>query len=129
MIELAEIEAARDRITGAAVRTPLLRLRVDAPADIYLKLENLQPIGSFKIRGATNAVLLAPPSRLMAASFASGACSGTTIVAGTPSSRAAHATPWAMFPALAVSRPPAVALGGASRTALVAPRILNELIG
>ena len=62
MIELAEIEAARDRITGAAVRTPLLRLRVDAPADIYLKLENLQPIGSFKIRGATNAVLLAPPS-------------------------------------------------------------------
>ena len=62
MIELAEIEAARDRITGAAVRTPLLRLRVDAPAEIYLKLENLQPIGSFKIRGATNAVLLAPPS-------------------------------------------------------------------
>ena len=62
MIELAEIEAARDRITGAAVRTPLLRLRVDAPADIYLKLENLQPIGSFKIRGATNAVLLAPAS-------------------------------------------------------------------
>jgi len=62
VIELAEIEAARDRITGAAVRTPLLRLRVDAPADIYLKLENLQPIGSFKIRGATNAVLLAPPS-------------------------------------------------------------------
>jgi threonine dehydratase len=62
VIELAEIEAARDRITGAAVRTPLLRLRVDAPAEIYLKLENLQPIGSFKIRGATNAVLLAPPS-------------------------------------------------------------------
>ena len=60
MIELAEIEAARDRITGAAVRTPLLRLRVDAPADIYLKLENLQPIGSFKIRGAINAVMLAP---------------------------------------------------------------------
>ncbi len=62
MIALTEIEAARDRITGAAVRTPLVRLPVDgAPADIYLKLENLQPIGSFKIRGATNAVLLAPP--------------------------------------------------------------------
>jgi threonine dehydratase len=38
------------------VRTPLVRLHVaDAPAEIYLKLENLQPIGSFKIRGAYNA--------------------------------------------------------------------------
>jgi threonine dehydratase len=62
VIALAEIEAARDRISGAAVRTPLVRLPVEgARADIYLKLENLQPIGSFKIRGATNAVLLAPP--------------------------------------------------------------------
>ena len=63
MIELAAIEAARERIGGAAIRTPLVRLRIDdAPADIYLKLENLQPIGSFKIRGATNAVMLAPAS-------------------------------------------------------------------
>jgi threonine dehydratase len=60
VIELAEIEAARERIAGAAVRTPLLRLHVEAPAEIYLKLENLQPVNSFKIRGATNAVLLAP---------------------------------------------------------------------
>ena len=59
MIKLAEIEAARERIAGAAVRTPLLRLHVEAPAEIYLKLENLQPVNSFKIRGATNAVLLA----------------------------------------------------------------------
>jgi threonine dehydratase len=63
VIELAAIEAARDRIKGAAVRTPLVRLHVeDAPAEIYLKLENLQPINSFKIRGATNAVLLAAAS-------------------------------------------------------------------
>ena len=63
MIGLAEIEAARERIAGAAVRTPLARLPgEDGPADIYLKLENLQPISSFKIRGATNAVLLAPVS-------------------------------------------------------------------
>jgi threonine dehydratase len=63
MIELAAIEAARDRIVGAAVRTPLVRLPVDdAPAEIYLKLENLQPINSFKIRGATNAVLIAGPA-------------------------------------------------------------------
>jgi len=63
VIELAEIEAARERIAGAAIRTPLVRLPIeDVPADIYLKLENLQPISSFKIRGATNAVLLAPAS-------------------------------------------------------------------
>jgi threonine dehydratase len=54
---LAEIEAARQRIGGAAIRTPLVRLNLaDAPAEIYLKLENLQPIGSFKIRGAANAI-------------------------------------------------------------------------
>jgi threonine dehydratase len=62
VIALAEIEAARERIAGAAVRTPLLRLHVEAPAEIYLKLENLQPVNSFKIRGATNAVMLAPAS-------------------------------------------------------------------
>jgi len=61
VIALAEIEAARARIAGSVVRTPLVRLHVeDAPAEIYLKLENLQPINSFKIRGATNAVMLAP---------------------------------------------------------------------
>jgi len=61
VIDLAAIEAARERIRGTAIRTPLVRLPVeDAPAEIYLKLENLQPINSFKIRGATNAVLLAP---------------------------------------------------------------------
>ena len=61
MIELPAIEAARGRIAGAAIRTPLVRLHVEnAPAEIYLKLENLQPINSFKIRGATNAIMLAP---------------------------------------------------------------------
>ncbi|HEY1508485.1 MAG TPA: pyridoxal-phosphate dependent enzyme, partial [Solirubrobacteraceae bacterium] len=65
MIELAEIERARERIAGVAVRTPLVRLyHEDTPPDteIYLKLELLQPINSFKIRGATNAVLMAPES-------------------------------------------------------------------
>jgi threonine dehydratase len=61
LIELAAIKAARERIAGVAIRTPLVRLHVeDAPAEIYLKLESLQPINSFKIRGATNAILLAP---------------------------------------------------------------------
>lgn len=54
---LAEIRQARARIAGRAIRTPLVRLDVSgAPADIWLKLENLQPIGSFKIRGAANAI-------------------------------------------------------------------------
>jgi len=56
-IPIEEIRAARKRIADAVVRTPLVRLNVDdAPAEIYLKLENLQPIGSFKIRGARNAL-------------------------------------------------------------------------
>ena len=66
-IPLADIEAARDRIAGAAMRTPLVPLNVDdAPGEIYLKLENLQPIGSFKIRGAANVTGLADTSQLAA---------------------------------------------------------------
>lgn len=54
---LLDINNARETIAQAAIRTPLVRLNVaDAPAEIYLKLENLQPIGSFKIRGAANAM-------------------------------------------------------------------------
>jgi len=64
-IPLAEIRAARERIAGAVVRTPLVRLNVDdAPAEIHLKLENLQPIGSFKLRGAGNAMVQAGPEAL-----------------------------------------------------------------
>src|SRR5215218_1730921 len=62
---LAEIRAARERIAGSALRTPLVRLNVEgAPAEIWLKLENLQPIGSFKLRGAVNAMRLAGPEGL-----------------------------------------------------------------
>jgi threonine dehydratase len=54
---LAEINDARNMIANAAIRTPLVRLNVaGAPTEIYLKLENLQQIGSFKIRGAANAM-------------------------------------------------------------------------
>jgi threonine dehydratase len=63
VIELADIKAAQARIAASVLRTPLVRLHVEgAPATIYLKLENLQPINSFKIRGATNAVMLASPA-------------------------------------------------------------------
>ena len=64
MIPLAEIRAARERIADAAIRTPLVRLNVDDGPEIYLKLENLQPIGSFKIRGASNRMALASPAEL-----------------------------------------------------------------
>ena len=59
---LEEIEAARERIAGTVVRTPLVRLQ----GDIHIKLENLQPIGSFKLRGAGNALALADEEQLAA---------------------------------------------------------------
>jgi len=58
------IEAARRRIAGTVVRTPLLKLEGVAPdREIYLKLENLQPINSFKLRGALNAVAMLLPEQ------------------------------------------------------------------
>src|ERR1700758_4015703 len=59
-IPAALIDDAREHVYEAAIRTPLVRLNYDGPGDIYLKLECLQPIGSFKIRGAYNAVRLLP---------------------------------------------------------------------
>ena len=65
MLSIQDIQAARKRIAGSALRTPLVRLNVDdAPAEIHLKLENLQPIGSFKLRGAGNAMAVAGPAAL-----------------------------------------------------------------
>jgi len=64
-ITVAEIEAARARLEGIALRTPLVRLGVpDSSPRILLKLENLQPIGSFKLRGAANAMAIAGPAAL-----------------------------------------------------------------
>ncbi len=58
-IQLSEIREARKRIAQTIVRTPLIRLELgpDFP-DIRLKLENLQPINAYKLRGAANAVAL-----------------------------------------------------------------------
>src|ERR671935_142382 len=62
-IPLAAIEDAADAIYSVVTRTPLVRLQLTEPwasrladTEIYLKLETLQPIGSFKIRGAYNVV-------------------------------------------------------------------------
>src|SRR5438270_8318831 len=58
-IELAEIREARKRIAGTIVRTPLVRLELGPGfPDIRLKLENLQPINAYKLRGAANAVAM-----------------------------------------------------------------------
>jgi threonine dehydratase len=51
-IAIEDIEAARERVAGTILRTPLVKLE----EGIYLKLENLQPTNAYKIRGATNAV-------------------------------------------------------------------------
>jgi threonine dehydratase len=62
---LDEVHTAWERIKGVVMRTPLVRLRHDADApEVWLKLENLQPINSFKLRGAANAVAtLSPEAR------------------------------------------------------------------
>src|SRR5271169_2691321 len=58
-IELAEIREARGRIAGTIVRTPLVKLQLGKGfPDIRLKLENLQPINAYKLRGAANAVAM-----------------------------------------------------------------------
>jgi threonine dehydratase len=56
-IALSEIHAARGRIADTIVRTPLVRLQLgQEDPEIWLKLENLQPINAYKLRGAANAV-------------------------------------------------------------------------
>ena len=57
LIPLELIERAASAIRGIAIRTPLIRLEVDAPCEIFLKLENLQPTGAFKLRGAAFGVM------------------------------------------------------------------------
>jgi threonine dehydratase len=64
-IPLEDIYAAQERIRHLVAPSPLIPLPIeDAPAEIYLKLENLQPIGSFKLRGATNAIESLTPEEL-----------------------------------------------------------------
>ena len=63
-VALEAIRAARERIAPFVVRTPLLRLEAGAGPEVWLKLENLQPIGSFKLRGASNAMAVAGPASL-----------------------------------------------------------------
>src|SRR4029079_14927172 len=61
-VTIDELRRARESIRGTIVETPLVPLR-GGPQEIYLKLETLQPINAFKIRGAANAVMSLPAER------------------------------------------------------------------
>ncbi|HKP28822.1 MAG TPA: pyridoxal-phosphate dependent enzyme, partial [Gemmatimonadales bacterium] len=62
--QASDVIGARERTGAALPPTPLVRLDHDGPGEIWLKLENLQPIGSFKVRGSGNALLSADPATL-----------------------------------------------------------------
>jgi threonine dehydratase len=64
VIAIEEIRRAREVLEGTAIRTPLVRLDVESDTEIWLKLELLQPVRSFKIRGAGNAILQASDAEL-----------------------------------------------------------------
>ena len=63
-VTLEQVQEARNNIAGTALRTPLVPMNAQLPAEVHLKLENLQPIGSFKIRGAANVMANTPRERL-----------------------------------------------------------------
>ena len=63
-ISVTQAEEARRNIAPIAFRTPLVLCNADRPPSLYLKLENLQPIGSFKIRGAANVIAHTPEEQL-----------------------------------------------------------------
>ncbi|MGA9529488.1 MAG: threonine/serine dehydratase [Terriglobales bacterium] len=63
MVSLAQIRAAQSLLQGIATRTPLLEwTHASAPRKLFLKLENQQPIGAFKLRGAYNKVASLSPA-------------------------------------------------------------------
>jgi threonine dehydratase len=63
-IPLGAVRDAAAAVYAAAIRTPLVAVPVPAGPELYLKLELLQPIGSFKIRGAYNVIRQLPPEAL-----------------------------------------------------------------
>lgn len=72
-ITLEDVEKARKRLAGIVPRTPLIRLNDGGTGELYLKLESLQPIRSFKVRGACNAIALLDPSELQAGVYTASA--------------------------------------------------------
>lgn len=95
-IALADIRAARERIAGTILRTPLVRLDLGPGfPDIRLKLENLQPTNAYKLRGAANAVALLSESAR--------ACGVWTISAGNAGQGVAYAARQAGVPCTVVA--------------------------
>jgi len=100
-VTLDEIRAARERIRGVAFRTPLVKLRHDAQKpEVWLKLENLQPINAFKIRGAANAVAMLSPEERRRGVW--------TISAGNAGQGVAYAAREAGIPATVLAIDPAM---------------------
>src|SRR5213595_1843769 len=94
-IELSEIREARKRIAATIVRTPLIRLELGPEyPDIRLKLENLQPINAYKLRGAANPVALLSKSERERGVW--------TISAGNAGQRVAYAARAAGVPCVVV---------------------------
>ena len=102
-IELSEINAARARIAQTIVRTPLVRLELGADfPDIRLKLENLQPINAYKLRGAANAVAMLSEAEGPAAS---GRSARATPDKASPTRRERPACPARWWPSRLRRRP------------------------
>jgi threonine dehydratase len=94
-IELSEIQAARERIANTITRTPLIRFELGPQfPDIRLKLENLQPINAYKLRGAANAVAALPEAERK--------CGVWTISAGNAGQGVAYAARAAGVPCTVV---------------------------
>jgi threonine dehydratase len=72
-LTLADVQEARKRLEGVAARTPLIRLDDGGTGELYLKLENLQPIRSFKIRGSGNAIAMLGPDAAKAGVYTASA--------------------------------------------------------
>src|SRR5512137_40082 len=95
MITLADIRQARTNIASHIHRTPLLHsnsLSVLSGAEVYLKLENLQKTGSFKVRGAFNKLLAVREEKVIAASMGNHA-QAVAYAAGRLGKRAAIVMP------------------------------------
>ncbi|HUZ85548.1 MAG TPA: threonine/serine dehydratase [Candidatus Baltobacterales bacterium] len=72
-ITLDDVVAARKRLDGVVPRSPMIRLEAASDRELYLKLENLQPIRSFKLRGALNAMAQLTPTALAAGVYTASA--------------------------------------------------------
>ena len=91
-ITLDDVIAARNRMAGAVLRTPLIRLEGIGPGELYLKLESLQPIRSFKLRGADNAMAMLSPEDLAAGVYTASAGNMAQGVAWAARRRATRCT-------------------------------------